>query len=103
MFPRSIKFTNFGNKEETKRLQLIHQNLLLPKPILKVQLSIVFRILLKMGLDINICPICKKGMMILENTKIYFNGILIDINIIKNKGSPKKDNLCYGNILLKIQ
>ena len=41
--------------------------------------------------------------MILENTKIYFNGILIDINIIKNKGSPKKDNLCYGNILLKIQ
>ena len=37
--------------------------------------------------------------MILENTKIYFNGILIDINIIKNKGSPKKDNLRYGDIL----
>lgn len=90
---RFVKIRHAGylaNRGKTKRLQLIHQDLLLPKPILKVQIPVVLRILLKTGVDISICPVCKKGVMILENTKINFNGILIDMNIIKNKGSPKK-------------
>lgn len=89
---RFVKIRHAGylaHRGKTKRLQLLHLHLQLPKPMPKVQIPIMLRILLKTGVDISICPICKKGILILENTKIYYNGILIDINNIRNKGSPK--------------
>ena len=90
---RFVKIRHAGylaHRGKTKRLQLLHQHLQLPAPMPKVQLPIIVRLLLKSGIDISICPVCKSGAMILESTKIYFNGILIDINNLRNKGSPNK-------------
>jgi hypothetical protein len=90
---RFVKIRHGGylaHRGKTKRLQLIYQDLKLPPPMSKVQIPIVLRLLLIAGIDISICPVCKTGIMILENTKIFYNGILIDINKVRNKGSPQK-------------
>lgn len=74
-----------GRKE---RINTILSNLKLPPPMPKVSIPLVLRILIKTGNDISLCPVCQKGLLILENTSIMFNGSLVSIATLKNKGSP---------------
>ncbi|MBK9379292.1 MAG: hypothetical protein IPM86_14165 [Saprospiraceae bacterium] len=41
----------------------------------KVEIPIQLRVLIKTGIDISLCPICKTGKLILIKTSICINGI----------------------------
>lgn len=47
------------------------------------------RQLLQTGNDITRCPVCGQGRMELVKTFIYHNGGLVDIELLRNRGSPK--------------
>jgi hypothetical protein len=70
-------------------MQKLHEQMLLPPPMLKVTVSTALRVMLKTGVDINICPICKRGQMKHDFTLIMYNGELRDITTLHNRGSPK--------------
>lgn len=74
-----------GRKEKIK---LILSILKLPAPMPKVNIPMVLRVLIKTGRDINTCPVCNKGRLILESTYVMYNGSLLDIRTLRNKGSP---------------
>ncbi len=61
----------------------------LPSPMPKVTISTAHHVLLKTGVDITLCPVCKRGKLIFERTIVMYNGILRDITIHHNRGSPK--------------
>jgi len=70
------------------RIANLYDQLKLPPPMPKVEIPIQLRVLIKTGIDISLCPICKTGKLILIKTSICINGILIDVQTIQNKGSP---------------
>ena len=56
----------------------------------KVEIPIQLRVLIKTGIDISLCPICKTGKLILIKTSICINGILIDVQTIQKRLSINK-------------
>ena len=89
---RFVKIRHCGflcHRDKAARMQKLHIQMSLPPPMPKVALSTALRVMLKTGIDINICPICKRGRMKHEHTLIMYNGELRDITTLRNRGSPK--------------
>jgi len=88
---RFVKIRHAGylsHRGKNERIAKLHNLLKLPPPMPKVEIPIQLRVLIKTGIDISLCPICKTGKLILIKTSICINGILIDVKTIQNKGSP---------------
>jgi hypothetical protein len=88
---RFVKIRHAGylsHRGKNERIVKLHNQLKLPPPMPKVEVPILLRVLIKTGIDISLCPICKTGKLILIKTSICINGILIDVKTIQNKGSP---------------
>lgn len=77
-----------SHRDKSQRIQRLHQQMNLPPPMPKVTLSTALRVMLKTGVDINICPVCKRGRMIYQHTFFIYNGELSDITTMRNRGSP---------------
>jgi len=75
-------------RDKTLRIKDIYAQLQLPPPMPKTTTPIRLRLLVKTGIDIAICPVCKTGKMIYEQTLVMHNGRLIETNFTRNKGSP---------------
>jgi len=100
---RYVKIRHSGylsHRGKTARLERLHQQMHLPPPMPKVSISTALRVLIKTGVDITICPVCKRGKLIYENTLILYDGILRDVITLHNRGSPKI-NLNYSQISTK--
>ena len=100
---RYVKIRHSGylsHRGKTARLERLHQQMHLPPPMPKVSISTALRELIKTGVDITICPVCKRGKLIYENTLILYDGILRDVITLHNRGSPKI-NLNYSQISTK--
>jgi hypothetical protein len=76
-----------GKKE---RIVSILTQLNLPKPAEKVLLPIEIKVLIRTGTDISICPKCKEGKLVRIATYLQHNGALVNINDLRNRGSPKR-------------
>lgn len=76
-------------KDKMKRIASVCKQLKLPAPMQRVHTPVALRLLLQTGKDITTCPVCGKGRMQLVKTFIFHNGALIDIALIRNRGSPK--------------
>ena len=101
---RYVKIRHSGylsHRGKTARLERLHQQMNLPPPMPKVSISTALRVLIKTGVDITICPVCKRGKLIYEKTLILYDGTLRDITTLHNRGSPKI-NQNYSRISPKI-
>ena len=88
---RYVKICHCGflsHQDKSQRLQRLHRQMNLPPPMPKVTISTALRVMLKTGVDINICPVCKRGRMIYQHTFFIYNGELSDITTMRNRGSP---------------
>ena len=88
---RYVKIRHCGflsHRDKAERMKRLHDAMKLPPPIPKVTISTALRVMLKTGVDINICPICKRGRMKHEQSLIMYNGELLDISTLRNRGSP---------------
>lgn len=88
---RFVKIRHCGflsHRDKSQRIQRLHQQMNLPSPMPRVTISTALRVMLKTGVDINICPVCKRGRMIHQHTLIMYNGELRDITTMRNRGSP---------------
>ncbi len=89
---RYVKIRHSGylsHRGKTARLERLHQQMNLPPLMPKVTIATAHRVLLKTGIDITICPVCKRGKLIFKRTMVMYNGILRDITIHHNRGSPR--------------
>ena len=101
---RYVKIRHSGylsHRGKTARLERLHQQMNLPPPMPKVSISTALQVLIKTGVDITICPVCKRGKLIYEKTLILYDGTLRDITTLHNRGSPKI-NQNYSRISPKI-
>ena len=88
---RFVKIRHCGflsHRNKTARMKDLHAQMSLPPPMPKVSISTALRVMLKTGIDIHLCPICKRGRMIHEHTLIMYNGELRDVTTLRNRGSP---------------
>jgi hypothetical protein len=88
---RYVKIRHCGflsHRNKGARLRDLHKQMSLPPPMPKVTISTALRVMLKTGVDINICPICKRGRMKHEQSLIMYNGALRDVATLRNRGSP---------------
>ncbi|MBK9378349.1 MAG: hypothetical protein IPM86_08960 [Saprospiraceae bacterium] len=53
-----------------------------------MEIPIQLRVLIKTGIDISLCPICKTGKINPDQNKYLHQRHLIDVQTIQNKGSP---------------
>ena len=79
-----------GPRDKTLRIKDIYDQLQLLPPTPKATLPIRLRLLIKTGIDITVCPVCKAGKMIYRQTLVMHNGSLIQTNFTRNRGSPTK-------------
>jgi hypothetical protein len=94
---RFVKIRQYGylsNHHRTKRLQQLFDLMKLPPPPQKVQVPVQTRMLEQHGLDITLCPGCKKGK--LELVATFRRGVLCKTYteknsepVIRNKASPE--------------
>jgi hypothetical protein len=92
---RFVKIRHSGylcHRNKTERLKALHEQLKLPPPMPKVNMSVRLRILVASGKDITCCTKCSIGKLILTQTLIMYNGKLVDVAKMRNRGSP---NLNY--------
>jgi len=88
---RFVKIRHAGylsTRGRVERIKTILSKMKLPSPMPKIKIPLILRVLIKTGRDISVCPKCQQGNLVLEQTLIMFNGALIDIHAIRNKGSP---------------
>ncbi len=78
------------HRGKTERLQRIHTQLQLPPPPPKVTVPLHIQVMQRTGIDITICPVCKTGKLQLLNSYKYINGKMINVNDLRNRGSPLK-------------
>ena len=76
-------------RDKMKRIEAMCTQLELPTPMPRVHTPAALRLLLQTGNDITRCPVCGQGHMKLVKTFIYHNGSLVDIEQLRNRGSPK--------------
>lgn len=77
---RYTKIRHYGylkNYKRAERLAKIFADLRLPKPPPKIRMPIRIRLREKTGIDIHLCPVCKKGTM--NKVATYYRGILTKI------------------------
>ncbi len=102
---RYVKIRHSGylsHRGKTARLERLHQQMNLPPPMPKVTISTAHRVLLKTGIDITLCPVCKRGKLIYQKTMIMYNGILRDITTHHNRGSPRVTHQITHQIIQQI-
>jgi hypothetical protein len=75
-------------RDKTLLIKDIYDQLQLLPPTPKATLPIRLRLLIKTGIDITVCPVCKEGKMIYRQTLVMHNGSLIQTNFTRNRGSP---------------
>jgi hypothetical protein len=88
---RYVKIRHCGylsHRDKAERLKRLHEQMSLRAPMPKVSISTALRVLLKTGVDIHLCPICKSGRLKHDFTLIMYNGELRDISTLRNRGSP---------------
>ena len=88
---RHSGFLSHQNKNE--RLNSICEQLKISPPSAKVKLPVVILSMLKFGIDIGLCTLCKRGRI--ERMATYINiaqiGVeLVEVEKLRNRGSPKK-------------
>lgn len=77
------------SRDKMKRIASVCTQLKLPAPMPKVAVPVALRLLIQTGKDITVCPICKTGKLQLIRTMIFHNGALVDVNQLRNRGSPE--------------
>ena len=77
------------SKDKMKRIAEVCKQLQLPKPMPRVAIPATVRLQLQTGKDVTVCPVCGKGKLQLVRTLMYHNGSLVDINELRNRGSPR--------------
>lgn len=88
---RFVKIRHCGflsHRDKAERMKRLHAAMNLPPPMPKVSISTSLRVLLKTGVDINICSVCNRGRMVHQHTLIMYNGELRDVSTLRNRGSP---------------
>jgi len=80
---------------KNKRVAAIHEQLKLPKPMLKVIMPFNLQMLQRTGTDYSVCPKCKEGKMEIIASYLNHNGTLVNVKDLarqrlKNKSSPVK-------------
>ena len=76
-------------RDKMKRIEDMCSQLRLPTPMPRIHTPATVRLLLQTGNDISRCPVCGQGRMERVKTFIYHNGSLVDIEQLRNRGSPK--------------
>lgn len=93
ILPRSfVKIRHAGYlhaKNKMERIAAVCRQLKLPAPMQRVHTPLALRLLLQTGRDITLCPVCGQGRMELIKTFIYHNGCLVNVEQLRNRGSPK--------------
>ena len=84
---RHAGFLHARNK--MSRIETVCRQLQLPTPMPRVHTPVALRLLLQTGNDISKCPVCGQGHMERIKTFIYHNGSLVDIEQLRNRGSPR--------------
>ena len=89
-----IRHSGFlSHQNRTERLKEICKQLEIEPPPPKVKLPVSVLAMMKYGVDIGLCTVCKTGRI--ERIATYINvsheGVhLVDIDLLRNRGSPKK-------------
>ena len=78
------------HRGKTERLQRIHTQLQLPPPPPKVTVPLHIQVMQRTGIDITLCPVCKKGKLELIGSYKFINGKMINVSDLRNRGSPRK-------------
>lgn len=78
-----------AHRGKNERIADLYQQMNLPKPMPKVAMSTGLCILIKTGVDITVCKKCDKGKMILIDSMIMWNGALVSVHEVRNKGEPR--------------
>ena len=58
----------------------------------RVAIPTTVRLMLQTGKDVTVCPECRIGKLQLVRTMIFYNGRLIDVLQLRNRGSPRIKN-----------
>ncbi len=77
------------SKNKMNRIAAVCRQLKLPSPMQRVYTPVALRLLLQTGKDITLCPVCGQGRMELIKIFIYHNGCLVNVEQLRNRGSPK--------------
>ncbi|MBC7866962.1 MAG: IS91 family transposase [Gloeobacteraceae cyanobacterium ES-bin-316] len=93
---RFVKIRHGGylaHNGKNKRIEAIHQQLSLPKPMPKIIIPFSLQMLQRTGTDYTLCPTCKEGKMEIIASYLNHNGRLVNIKDLnrrpkKNKASP---------------
>ena len=89
-----IRHSGFlSNQHKTERLENICKQLEIAPPPPKVKLPVAVLAMMKYGVDIGLCTICKTGRI--ERVASYINiakeGVqLVNVSELQNRGSPRK-------------
>ena len=89
-----IRHSGFlSHQNKTARLENICQQLKIAPPAPKVKLPVAVLAMMKYGVDIGLCTICKTGRI--ERVASYINiakeGVqLVNVSELQNRGSPRK-------------
>ena len=75
---------------KTQRIESILKQLQLPAPMPRVTVPVCVVVLALTGRDITQCPMCKTGKLILIASFKYFNGRLVNVLELRNRGSPPR-------------
>lgn len=99
ILPRGlVKIRHSGylhSKDKMKRIAEMCKQLQLPEPMPRVAIPATVRLQLQTGKDVTVCPVCGNGKLQLVRTMIYHNGRLVDVNELRNRGSPGiKKRMC---------
>lgn len=71
------------------RIESLHQQLGLPKPMPQVEIPFSIKMLQRIGTDYNLCPQCKKGKLEVVASFIKINGEMVNVTkLCRNKASP---------------
>ena len=77
------------SKDKMKRIAEVCRQLQLPTPMPRVAIPATVRLMLQTGKDVTVCPECRIGKLQLVRTMIFYNGRLIDVMQLRNRGSPR--------------
>ena len=80
------------SKDKMKRIAEVCRQLQLPTPMPRVAIPATLRLMLQTGKDVTVCPVCRIGKLQLVRTMIFYNGRLIDVLQLRNRGSPRIKN-----------
>jgi hypothetical protein len=78
-----------SHRGKHERILSVLTQLSLPAPAPNVSIPMEIKVLIKTGTDITLCPKCKEGSLVRIASYLQHNGALVNVNDLRNRGSPK--------------